>query len=216
MKWEELEHVWQKCFELGWQSFKEGSLPFGAVIADKEGNILSTGRNTIYSKDSNDTILVNSTLAHAEMNALLSYYMSNTINKDVTLYCTTEPCPMCFGTFIMSNIKNLVYACSENYAGSTDLINGNDYMLSKKERRSIEGPIVGLEDYQMVLDTLFMYNKYGFKDGFTIEKHKAQYPISVLVAKKIYKDNLLSHYIESNNNVGVVFNYINELLDEDE
>ena len=45
----------------GWEAFKNGSIPIGAVITDEIGNIISTGRNRIYEIDT-----LNTKIAHAE------------------------------------------------------------------------------------------------------------------------------------------------------
>ena len=85
---------------------KEGG-PFGAVITDKEGNIIAC--------DNNKVILNNDPTAHAEVIAirnacqkLNTYDLSNCI-----MYTTCEPCPMCLGAIIWSNIKTVYYGCDK-------------------------------------------------------------------------------------------------------
>ena len=85
---------------------KEGG-PFGAVITDKEGNIIACGNNKV--------ILNNDPTAHAEVIAirnacqkLNTYDLSNCI-----MYTTCEPCPMCLGAIIWSNIKTVYYGCDK-------------------------------------------------------------------------------------------------------
>ena len=80
--------------------------PFGAVITDKEGNIVATG--------SNHVIKNNDPTAHGEIvcirNAcakLGTYDLSNYI-----LYTTAYPCPMCLSAIIWANIKTVYYGCS--------------------------------------------------------------------------------------------------------
>lgn len=45
--WQDLERPWQVAFEMAWESYKNGTIPIGAVITDVEGNIVSKGRNRI-------------------------------------------------------------------------------------------------------------------------------------------------------------------------
>lgn len=80
--------------------------PFGALIIDKDGKILSISSNSVL-KDHDPT-------AHAEMNAIReatkkigSHDLSGCI-----LYTTCYPCPMCLGAIIWSNIKKVYYGCT--------------------------------------------------------------------------------------------------------
>ena len=89
---------------------KEGG-PFGAVITDKDGNIISNGNNKV--------IKNNDPTAHAEIIAireackkLNTYDLSNYV-----LYTSCEPCPMCLSAIIWSNIKEVYYGCTKEDAG---------------------------------------------------------------------------------------------------
>lgn len=90
-------------------SKKEGG-PFGAVIADSLGNIISKGNNRV--------LIDNDPTAHAEIvaireasKALKNYDLSNLI-----LYTTCEPCPMCLSAIIWSNIKVVYYGMTRKDA----------------------------------------------------------------------------------------------------
>ena len=81
---------------------KEGG-PFGAVIIDKEGNIIAEGNNRV--------LCSNDPTAHAEVVAirtacekLKTYDLS-----DYILYTSCEPCPMCLSAIIWANIKTVYY-----------------------------------------------------------------------------------------------------------
>ncbi len=79
--------------------------PFGALIIDKEGNILSVASNSVLG-DHDPT-------AHAEINAIrqASKKLGTHDLSDCVLYTTAYPCPMCLGAIIWSNIKKVVYGC---------------------------------------------------------------------------------------------------------
>lgn len=90
-------------------TYNEGG-PFGAVITDKNGNIIATGNNQVLK--SNDPT------AHAEVMAirnacakLNTYDLSNYV-----LYTSCEPCPMCLSAIIWANIKDIYYACTREDA----------------------------------------------------------------------------------------------------
>ena len=103
--------------------------PFGAVIVDKEGNIIAEGNNKVLKE--------NDPTAHAEIVAirnackkLNTYDLSNYI-----LYTSCEPCPMCLSAIIWSNIKEVYYGCTKEDAGKIgfrdDII--YDYLEGKRK-----------------------------------------------------------------------------------
>ena len=99
----------KECAEHG-VSHNEGG-PFGAVITDKEGNIIAKGNNMVLAN--------NDPTAHAEVtvireacNKLGTYDLSGYI-----LYTSCEPCPMCLSAIIWANITEVYYACTKEDAG---------------------------------------------------------------------------------------------------
>lgn len=89
---------------------KEGG-PFGAVIIDKDGNIIANGNNQV--------LLKNDPTAHAEIVAIRNACkVLNTYDlSDYILYTSCEPCPMCLSAIIWSNIKTVYYGCTKKDAG---------------------------------------------------------------------------------------------------
>lgn len=84
--------------------------PFGALIVDSLGKIISTGRNNVLeTKDPT---------AHAEIEAIREACKKlNTYDlSGYTLYTTCEPCPMCLSAIIWANIKNVYYGCTRKDA----------------------------------------------------------------------------------------------------
>lgn len=86
--------------------------PFGAVIINKKGDVISKGNNKVLKE--------NDPTAHAEIVAirnackkLNTYDLSN-----YTLYTSCEPCPMCLSAIIWANIKNVYYGCTKEDAGN--------------------------------------------------------------------------------------------------
>lgn len=84
--------------------------PFGAVITDKNGNIISKGNNQVLKN--------NDPTAHAEVVAIRNACKKlNTYDlSEYILYTSCEPCPMCLSAIIWSNIKEVYYACTKNDA----------------------------------------------------------------------------------------------------
>ncbi|MFS0861147.1 nucleoside deaminase [Fredinandcohnia sp. 179-A 10B2 NHS] len=115
MKWSTIPYIWQQTFEEAWKSCQEGSRPIGSVIVNTDGEIVARGKSAVFGELSGSVIYHNE-LAHAEMNAMLK--LDNRVHKKVNqyvLYTTMEPCPLCFGAFYMSGIKNLAYAAKDKY-----------------------------------------------------------------------------------------------------
>lgn len=84
--------------------------PFGAIIIDKEGNIIAKGNNQVLKN--------NDPTAHAEVVAIRNACSKlNTYDlSEYILYTSCEPCPMCLSAIIWSNIKEIYYACTKNDA----------------------------------------------------------------------------------------------------
>lgn len=84
--------------------------PFGAIIVDKEGNIIASANNQVL-KNTDPT-------AHAEIQAIReackklgTYDLSEYI-----LYTSCEPCPMCLSAIIWANIKEIYFGCDKKDA----------------------------------------------------------------------------------------------------
>ena len=86
--------------------------PFGAVITDKEGNIISVANNQV--------IKNNDPTAHAEVQAIREACKKlNTHDlSGHVLYTSCEPCPMCLSAIIWANIKEVYFACTRKDAGN--------------------------------------------------------------------------------------------------
>lgn len=86
--------------------------PFGAVIVDKEGNIIAEGNNRVLC-DLDPTAHAEVTTIREACKKLKTYDLSNYI-----LYTSCEPCPMCLSAIIWANIKKVYYACTRKDAAS--------------------------------------------------------------------------------------------------
>ncbi len=105
--------------------------PFGAVIVDQEGKIISKGNNkVISSKDPT---------AHAEILAIreASKKLNTYDLSECTLYTSCEPCPMCLSAIIWANIKNVYYACNRKDAASIGFRDDMIYEYLKGENQSL-------------------------------------------------------------------------------
>ncbi len=86
---------------------KHGNHPFGAVLADEQGNVLLEAENTV--------VTGRDCAGHAELNLmrLASQRFSAEVLLHCTLYTSTEPCSMCAGSIFWGGVGRVVYALSE-------------------------------------------------------------------------------------------------------
>ncbi len=149
--WPDLATPWQACVELAWEAYCDDCYPIGAVVTDADGKILTRGRNRIYARAETKGKRRGDELAHAEVEALRALDLETIDPHPCKLYTTTEPCPMCMGTFYMSGVRTLHYASRDPYAGSANLL-GATWYLSRKPVRAF-GPDPLLE---MIVTGLFV------------------------------------------------------------
>ena len=128
---------------------KEGG-PFGAIIVDKEGNIISNGNNQVLKN--------NDPTAHAEIVAIREACkkLSSYDLKDYTLYTSCEPCPMCLSAIIWANIKEVYYGCTKEDAGKIgfrddiiyDYLKGKNKDIINLKQKDREECIKTFEEYK--------------------------------------------------------------------
>ena len=87
-------------------------VPVGAVVVDKAGIIVATGRNA-READQDPT-------AHAEVLALRAAAIAIGTWRltGLTLVVTLEPCTMCAGAAVLSRIDRIVYGAADPKAGA--------------------------------------------------------------------------------------------------
>ncbi|MDA3931400.1 MAG: nucleoside deaminase [Tenericutes bacterium] len=129
--------------------------PFGALIIDQNGKILSIASNTVLG-DHDPT-------AHAEMNAIRK--ATKTINSHdlsgCTLYTTAYPCPMCLGAIIWSNIKKVFYGCIESDADEIGFRDDFIYKFIENGRNNLD--ILDLEKKERDV-CLILFKEYKDKN----------------------------------------------------
>jgi tRNA(Arg) A34 adenosine deaminase TadA len=97
----------QQAIDVARRARAHGNHPFGAVLADEQGNVLLEAENTV--------ITDNDCTGHAELNLMRlasRQYNFEDLSR-CTLYASTEPCPMCSGAIFWGGVGRVVYALSE-------------------------------------------------------------------------------------------------------
>lgn len=210
--WENLSSPWQRSFELAWESYKNNTIPIGAVITDARGNIISEGRNRIYDEDSNNP-LAGTAMAHAEMTAMMVLKVKEHLEiKSYTLYTTMEPCPMCFGTMLMMGIRDLKYAARDNYAGATCLKDKMDYINNKKVK--IQQGKKALEWFQIILQSSFECIRKHSKLEELLDSWRVVNKEAVDFAKILYEEEYFLRAIVDDIELGEVYDEVIERFSE--
>ncbi len=96
------------------EALDKGEFPVGCVVVHEE-NVVATGMRKNSIPDALNEI------DHAEMVALREFALNDTItDKDnAVLFCTLEPCLMCYAAIMLSGIKTIVYAYEDVMGGGT-------------------------------------------------------------------------------------------------
>ncbi len=101
------------------QALSQEEFPVGCVIAYQDQVIVEGHRTGTAQRDGDSFDEV----SHAEIVALQRYYrlQDRPEPEKLTLYCTMEPCLMCFGAILLSGIGKLVWAYEDAMGGGTSL-----------------------------------------------------------------------------------------------
>lgn len=102
------ETFMRAAIEASRRAREKGNHPFGAILVDKEGNILLEAENTVVTEKN--------VTGHAETNLVRfsTQKFSSEFLSECTLYTSTEPCAMCTGAIFWSGIGRMVYGLSSD------------------------------------------------------------------------------------------------------
>ena len=121
----------RECVKVAHDAMEKGNHPFGALLADKDGNILMTQGNAFTEGGS---------AYHAE--TLLSFKAAKQYSpeflRECTLYTNFEPCVMCTGAIYWSGIGRLVYGVTEEMLLSLTGDNDENPTFALSSRTVIE------------------------------------------------------------------------------
>ncbi|HYM77907.1 MAG TPA: nucleoside deaminase [Candidatus Dormibacteraeota bacterium] len=91
---------------------REGGLPIGSVLADRQGRVIARGHNLRVQSDD--------PTAHAET-ACIRNAGRRRDWAELTLVSTLSPCIMCTGTALLYRIPRVVIGENRNFLGAEDL-----------------------------------------------------------------------------------------------
>lgn len=116
------EELMRRACRLSEDSVRNGGGPFGAVIA-KDGVIIAEASNSV--------TIDNDPTAHAEVNAIRkACNRLATFNLEgCEIFCSCEPCPMCFGAIYWARISKIYY--SNNRKDAADAGFSDDFIYNE-------------------------------------------------------------------------------------
>ena len=100
----------EEAFKEALKAYEKNEIPVGCVIV-KDNNIIGRGHNL---KETNKSVF-----SHAEINAIeeASKYLNNWRLNDCSIYITLEPCAMCMGAIMQSQISNIYFSAFDKAMG---------------------------------------------------------------------------------------------------
>src|SRR5690349_19603177 len=101
----------EEALTLAEEAAADGEIPVGAVIADRDGNIVGRGRNRRES--------ANDPLGHAELIAIAeaARALGDWRLEGTTMVVTLEPCAMCAGALVNARVERLIFGAYDPKAG---------------------------------------------------------------------------------------------------
>ncbi|OIH93131.1 MULTISPECIES: nucleoside deaminase [unclassified Curtobacterium] len=110
-----------------------GDVPVGAVVLDRDGAVVATGRN--------EREALQDPTAHAEVLALRAAARATGDWRlsDHTLVVTLEPCVMCAGAILAARVPRVVFGAWDPKAGAS----GSVYDVARDRRLPHRSEVVG-------------------------------------------------------------------------
>jgi guanine deaminase len=130
------------------EGIEQGQTPFGACIV-RDGQVLACAHNEVWG--------THDITAHAEIQALRSACtkLEAVDLSGATIYCTCEPCPMCFGAIHWAKINRIVYGAEISDA---KIFGFNELAISNAALKEL-----GLSDVEIEGSCLTSENRNLFK-----------------------------------------------------
>ncbi len=180
---------WDRCLELAWESFAEGSIPVGSVLTNEDGIVVAEGRNRAFGELLTGG-LAGSFIAHAEINVLAQLPPGEYGGH--TLWSTLEPCFLCSAAAAHSHVGSLRFAAADPLmSGVERLPELNSWMESRWPSRT--GPE---EDQQLAAVAALLHLTWNIarrSDGVVARAYAEADPALLEVARDLDRSKSLQN-----------------------
>jgi len=153
-----------KALEHAQEALHHNEFPVGCVLVHDQ-SIIASGKR--------EGSLENNETDHAEINAiknLIQYEKSNNLSiprDKIILYCTLEPCLMCFAALLIHDIRHIVYAYEDVMGGGTK-IDLQSLPCLYKDRPVTILPGIMREKSLKLFQTFFQHSNHRYLQGTTL------------------------------------------------
>lgn len=111
--WEALDPAWREAFRQAWEALRAGSIPVGACVATRDGDVVHASRNRMFERSGPPGEVYGSALAHAEINVLARVGARQ--HADLVLTTTLEPCLQCAAAVRLQPVGVVRFAGEDRY-----------------------------------------------------------------------------------------------------
>ncbi|RTZ96545.1 MAG: nucleoside deaminase [Deltaproteobacteria bacterium] len=158
-----------RAIKLAETALTAGEFPVGCLLVH-EGEIIADGaRSGTYLRR---TGAPPNEIDHAEMAALRKFYQlrSPVDPERTTLYCTMEPCLMCYAAILLSGIGTVVYAYEDVMGGGTRC--DARLLAPLYQERSVRiVPRIRRAESLALFKTFFKNNRTGYWKNSLLEQY---------------------------------------------
>lgn len=153
------------------QAFDAGQFPVGCVIVQDDEVIASGAR-----AGTSGELPFFSEIDHAEIRALkaLESRQGAFRPEDAVLFCTMEPCLMCYAAILLSGIRTIVYAYEDAMGGGTNVPLNTLNPLYREARIRIVPHVLRQKSLDLFYDFFNkeanLYWKGSFLEAYTLEQ----------------------------------------------
>lgn len=164
------EYFMKKALDQAQKALVAGEFPVGCVLVYNGRILVSAFRIGTSTGLGNE-------VDHAEMLALrrLVNLKKNIDNRQVTLFCTMEPCLMCLGALLLSGIGEVVYAYEDVMGGGTGCDLTGLTPLYRDQRISIVPHILRQESLEL-FRTFFQNPENSYWDCSLLAEYTLRQP----------------------------------------
>ena len=171
--------------------------------------VVARGRNRIGEAHEINGFIGGTQISHAEMNAIVQL-PNDASTRDLELYTTMEPCPMCAGAIAMASLKTVHFAVRDAWAGSTHLYEKDGYLSGK--RIKLHPPAD--DTLELVCSALLLYSDFEWRgdipDNVVVRAFEETQPAAVQLARDIFQTRQLEQWRKARAEVGEVVNGLAE------